>query len=614
MSQQVLARKWRPTTFDKLIGQEHVRRALTHALDSGRLHHAYLFSGTRGVGKTTIARILARCLNCERGVSSTPCGDCGTCRAISDNRFVDLLEVDAASRTKVEDTRELLENVSYAPSHGRFKVYLIDEVHMLSTHSFNALLKTLEEPPTHVVFILATTDPQKLLPTVLSRCLQFHLRDLSPDVLESHLEYVVNEENFSFEKDALWHLAKAGRGSVRDSMTLLDQAIAHGAGSVLTANVVEMLGAQGVSEIPMLLTEIARGEASEAITRINKLSSESPDWMALVSGMQEMLHQIAIAQVADQGIDHLSPSEKKAVRELANFMSPEFIQLAYQFSLTGYRDLPLAFDGRSAFEMLVLRMIAFRPANAGEMIETPPLTQAGSNSDQKAEPEPSNPDNVIQKNMMNLTSSHTQSTLIDKIPILESNIEEKSTPLSNHRNGGASSESDSDHAIPELDSMMLSTTENISDVDISTDNSGGQSEGLPGLSLTPESWIVETHLLDLQGMTASLVNQTMLVSANKDEVVLASNAHTVRLLNELHRQRISEALSKHLGHAPKIVMEIRETLGETPESYRARIKIERLALAKKQFEEDSFVRALTERFNASIPSETIQPKDGDNHV
>ena len=616
MSQQVLARKWRPTTFDKLIGQEHVRKALAHALDSGRLHHAYLFSGTRGVGKTTIARILARCLNCESGVSSTPCGDCGTCRAISDNRFVDLLEVDAASRTKVEDTRELLENVSYAPSHGRFKVYLIDEVHMLSTHSFNALLKTLEEPPAHVVFILATTDPQKLLPTVLSRCLQFHLRDLSPDVLESHLEYVLNEENLSFEKDALWHLAKAGRGSVRDSMTLLDQAIAHGAGSVVTDNVVEMLGTQGVSEIPMLLAEIARGEASEAITRINKLSSESPDWMALVSGMQEMLHQIAIAQVADRGVDHLSPSERKAVRDLANLMSPEFIQLAYQFSLTGYRDLPLAFDGRSAFEMLVLRMIAFRPAKAGEMIGAPQLTQADSDSDQKAEPEPepSNSDNVIQKNMTNLTPSSSRSTSIDKTPIPEVNIEESPKLLTNRRSEVASSESVSDHTFSEVSSMILSTTENISEVDVSTDDSGEQSEKHSRLSLTPESWIVETQLLDLQGMTASLVNQTVLVSANKDEIVLASNAHTERLLNELHRRRISEAFSKHLGHAPKIVIEIREILGETPESYRARIKIERLELAKKQFEEDSFVRALTERFNASIPSETIQPKDGDNHV
>ena len=616
MNQQVLARKWRPTTFDKLIGQEHVRKALTHALDSGRLHQAYLFSGTRGVGKTTIARILARCLNCDRGVSSTPCGDCSTCRAISDNRFVDLLEVDAASRTKVEDTRELLENVSYAPSHGRFKVYLIDEVHMLSTHSFNALLKTLEEPPAHVVFLLATTDPQKLPPTVLSRCLQFHLRDLSPDVLESHLEYVLGEENLSFEKDALWYLAKAGRGSVRDSMTLLDQAIAHGAGSVLTDNVVEMLGAQGVSEIPMLLAEIARGEASEAITRINQLSNESPDWMALVSGMQEMLHQIAVAQVADQGIDHLSPDEKKSVHDLANLMSPEFIQLAYQFSLTGYRDLPLAVDGRSAFEMLVLRMIAFRPAKAGEMIGTPQSPQAGSHPDQKLqpEPEPNKSDSVIQENMMKYASSHSQATLIDKSPISEPNIDKNSMPLPNHESKGATSESASECTISESSSMMLSTIEKIADIDVSAADSDTQYESQPRLSFTPESWIFETGLLGLQGMTASLVNQTELVSLNKDEVVLASNTHTEGLLNELHRRRISEAFSKHLGHSPKIVVEIRETLGETPESYRARIKGERLELAKKKFGEDAFVRALTERFNASIPIETIQPRDGDNHV
>ena len=614
MSQQVLARKWRPTTFDKLIGQEHVRKALTHALDSGRLHHAYLFSGTRGVGKTTIARILARCLNCDHGVSSTPCGECSTCRAISDNRFVDLLEVDAASRTKVEDTRELLENVSYAPSHGRFKVYLIDEVHMLSMHSFNALLKTLEEPPAHVVFLLATTDPQKLPPTILSRCLQFHLRDLSPDILESHLEYVLDKENLSYEKDALWHLAKAGRGSVRDSMTLLDQAIAHGAGSVLTDNVVEMLGAQGVSEIPMLLAEIARGEASEAITRINQLSNGSPDWMALVSGMQEMLHQTAIAQVADEGIKHLSPNEKKAVRDLANLMSPEFIQLAYQFSLTGDRDLPLAVDGRSAFEMLVLRMIAFRPAQAGEMIGTPQSPQAGSYPKKKAKPEANKSDSVIQENMMNCSPSHPQTTSTDQNPIGEPNIEKNSMPFPKHQSKGTASVSVPEPAISGSNSMMLSTVEKISDVNVSTVDSGKQGESQLRLSFTPESWIFETGLLGLRGMTASLVNQTELVSVNRDEVVLASNSHTEGLLNELHRQRISEAFSKHLGNAPKIVVEIREILGETPESHRARIKSERLELAKKKFGEDSFVKALTERFNASIPTETIQPRDGDNHV
>ena len=619
MSQQVLARKWRPTTFDELIGQEHVRKALTHALDSRRLHHAYLFSGTRGVGKTTIARILARCLNCERGISSTPCGECGACRAISENRFVDLLEVDAASRTKVEDTRELLENVSYAPSQGRFKVYLIDEVHMLSTHSFNALLKTLEEPPAHVVFLLATTDPQKLLPTVLSRCLQFQLRDLSPNILESHLEYVLNEENLTFEKDALWHLAKAGRGSVRDSMTLLDQAIAHGAGSVLTDNVVEMLGTQGVSEIPMLLAEIARGEASQAITRVNQLSSESPDWMALVSGMQEIIHQVAIAQVVDHGIDHLSPNEKKAVRDLSNLMSPEFTQLAYQFSLTGYRDLPLASDGRSAFEMLVLRMIAFRPAKMGEMIGTSQSPQAVSECDQKPEPEPEPEpskllDNVIQKNTAESTISDAQSRLIDETHISEPDIDQNSIPFSNYYSEDTRLVLAPARKFSEVSSIMSSTTEKTSDSDSFTDDSDKQSEAQPKLSLTPESWIVETQLLDLQGMTASLVNQTELVSANEGEVVLASNSQTESLLNDLHRQRISEAFAMHLGCAPKIVIEIRETLGETPEIYCARIKKERLELAKKQFGEDSFVRALTERFNASIPLETIQPRDGDSHV
>ena len=613
MSQQVLARKWRPTTFDQLIGQEHVRKALTHALDSGRLHHAYLFSGTRGVGKTTIARIMARCLNCESGVSSKPCGECGVCRAISDNRFVDLLEVDAASRTRVEDTRDLLENVSYAPSQGRYKVYLIDEVHMLSTHSFNALLKTLEEPPAHVVFLLATTDPQKLLPTVLSRCLQFHLKDLRTDVLESHLEYVLNEENLTFEKDALWHLAKAGRGSVRDSMTLLDQAVAHGAGTVLADNVVEMLGTQGVSEIPMLLAEIARGEASKAITRVDQLSRESPDWMALVSGMQEILHQIAVAQVAEHGIGHLSPNEKKAVRDLANLMAPEFIQLAYQFSLTGYRDLPLAADGRSAFEMLVLRMIAFRPAKAGEMIGTPNTTQC--DSDQKPEPEPRKSETIAQKNVMNSTSLPSQSELIDETPIGELNIQGNSTSLTKRQIEDTTLVAATEYAIPDLSSMPVSATEEmVEDVDFLKDESDKHPESQPRLSLTPESWLFESRLLDLHGMTASLVDQTVLVSVNEEEVVLASNSHTEGLLNELHRRRISEAFSKQLGHAPKIAIEIRETLGETPESCRAHLRNERLELAKRQFGEDSFVRALTERFNATIPLETIQPRDGDSHV
>ena len=637
MSQQVLARKWRPTTFEQLIGQEHVRKALTHALDSGRLHHAYLFTGTRGVGKTTIARILARCLNCEKGVSSTPCGECSNCRAISENRFVDLLEVDAASRTKVDDTRELLENVSYAPSQGRYKVYLIDEVHMLTTHSFNALLKTLEEPPGHVVFLLATTDPQKLLPTVLSRCLQFHLRDLSPDLVESHLEHVLTAEQVSFDKDALWHLAKAGRGSVRDAMTLLDQAIAHGEGSVTTANVIEMLGTQGVSEIPALLGDIANAQAADALQRIEQLSRETPDWMALVSGMQSMLHQVAIAQINDQGISHLSPSEQKAVRELATQMSPEFLQLAYQFALTGYRDLPLASDARSAFEMLVLRMIAFRPARAGEVVSASASSKATTESDSQSDPEPApsvdstteqQPAESVASVEMQVpvveSKSDSEAIPVPKTEVMQTVAEE--TSVGDKSDPGIQDSQADRPTIPtqpqpaptlvsaEIGSQLLSDANQYSESGDLDDGDDGNEPPPLELSLSPDAWVFESRLLDLHGMTASLIAQTVLVSADRDTVVLATNSHTESLLNDMHRRRVAEAFASQFGQAPTIVVETRTDLPETPEGYRMRLKEERLALAKSQFAEDPFVSALTERFDATIRTESIEPRDGGTHV
>ena len=627
MNQQVLARKWRPTTFDQLIGQEHVRKALTHALNTGRLHHAYLFTGTRGVGKTTIARILARCLNCETGVSATPCGECRNCQAISDNRFVDLLEVDAASRTKVDDTRELLENVSYAPSQGRYKVYLIDEVHMLTTHSFNALLKTLEEPPEHVVFLLATTDPQKLLPTVLSRCLQFHLRDLGPDLIESHLEHVLSEEQVTFEKDALWHLAKAGRGSVRDAMTLLDQAIAHGEGKVSADNVIEMLGTQGVSEIPQLLSDIAAGQATDALSRISDLARETPDWMALISGMQSLLHHVAIAQVTDQGINHLSPGEQKAVRELAAVMSPEFLQLAYQFALTGYRDLPMASDARSAFEMLVLRMIAFRPARAGEVISGSSAAQPTPDAEPIIEPEPDQP-----------TSSTTPIESIENhLPEPEPEPEpepravrtvEESQMLAesgnsetvDQRTSSETANVQSNESAPSnFASQLLSTSLSESPIteehdDESDDDPQVETVSQPTLALSPEAWVFECRLLPVTGMTASLLAQTVLVSASPETVHLATNAHTDSLLNEMHRRRVSDAFATQLGGSPDLVIEVRDQLGETPEAYRLRMKEERLHLAQSQFQDDPFITALTERFDASVRIDTIQPRNGDHHV
>lgn len=360
MSYQVLARKWRPHTFEQVVGQHHVLTALTNALDQGRLHHAYLLSGTRGVGKTTIARILAKSLNCEQGISSHPCGVCDTCREIDQGNFVDLLEIDAASRTKVEDTRELLDNVQYRPARGRFKVYLIDEVHMLSRHSFNALLKTLEEPPPYVKFLLATTDPQKLPITILSRCLQFHLKSLDQTQIAKQLEWVLDQEGQPFEPRALLALAKAADGSMRDALSLTDQALAHGNGSVRLDSVLAMLGTLDHRHLHQLLEAVLRQDAPATMAKITEIATLGPDFDQLHAELEGLLHRIAMAQllpatVQEQGAD------ADALLQLAQAMSPEEVQLCYQIVLGGRKDLPWAPDGRTALEMTCLRMLAFSP-------------------------------------------------------------------------------------------------------------------------------------------------------------------------------------------------------------------------------------------------------------
>jgi DNA polymerase-3 subunit gamma/tau len=360
MSYQVLARKYRPRSFRELVGQEHVARALINALDQDRLHHAYLFTGTRGVGKTTIARILARCLNCETGISSEPCGVCPTCREIDEGRFVDLIEVDAASRTKVEDTRELLENVQYAPTRGRYKVYLIDEVHMLSNSSFNALLKTLEEPPPHVKFLLATTDPQKLPVTVLSRCLQFALKAMSPERVVEHLKVVLEKEVVSFEEGALWELGRAADGSMRDALSLTDQAIAFGNGRLLTAEVSSMLGSIDRDLVFRVLEAVNSGDAAAVIAVCAQLAEQSVDFAGALSALVSALHRVALAQMLPDAVDN-SLGDRERVLALAAATTAEDTQLYYQIALQGRRDMPWAADLRSGFEMTLLRMLAFRP-------------------------------------------------------------------------------------------------------------------------------------------------------------------------------------------------------------------------------------------------------------
>ncbi|MEE9494269.1 MAG: DNA polymerase III subunit gamma/tau [Gammaproteobacteria bacterium] len=361
MSYTVLARQWRPGKFSEMIGQTHVLQALINALDNDRLHHAYLFTGTRGVGKTTVARIFAKSLNCESGVSAEPCGQCSACTEIDEGRFVDLIEVDAASRTKVEDTRELLDNVQYQPTRGRYKVYLIDEVHMLSTHSFNALLKTLEEPPPHVKFLLATTDPHKLLPTVLSRCLQFNLKRLSRAEISGYLEKVLGEEKIEFEAPAIQLLAKAADGSMRDALSLLDQAIAFGGGAVAEATVRTMLGSIEQSKVVAVLDALANQDAPALMESVGDVAEHLGDFAGLLADVLTMLQRIAIAQAIPDKVDS-EMDEREAILDLAGRMSSEDVQLYYQTGLIGRRDLSLSPDARGGLEMVLLRMLAFRPA------------------------------------------------------------------------------------------------------------------------------------------------------------------------------------------------------------------------------------------------------------
>ena len=375
MSYQVLARKWRPRSFREMVGQTHVLKALINALDSQRLHHAYLFTGTRGVGKTTIARIIAKCVNCETGITSTPCGECSVCREIDEGRFVDLIEIDAASRTKVEDTRELLDNVQYAPSRGRFKVYLIDEVHMLSSHSFNALLKTLEEPPPYVKFILATTDPQKLPATILSRCLQFSLKNMTPERVVEHLTHVLSVENVPFEDDALWLLGRAADGSMRDAMSLTDQAIAFGEGKVMATDVRAMLGTLDHGQVYDVLHALIDGDAKALLEAVHHLAEQGPDWNGVLSEILNVLHRVAIAQALPDGVDN-GQGDRDRVLALAQALPAEDVQFYYQMGLIGRRDLPLAPDPRGGFEMVLLRMLAFRPADT-EDVPRQPLKPVG---------------------------------------------------------------------------------------------------------------------------------------------------------------------------------------------------------------------------------------------
>ncbi len=546
MSYQVLARKWRPRNFTELVGQDHVQQALVNALDNDRLHHAYLFTGTRGVGKTTIARIFAKSLNCESGVSSTPCGTCSACTEIDEGRFVDLVEVDAASRTKVEDTRELLENVQYAPTRGRYKVYLVDEVHMLSTHSFNALLKTLEEPPPHVKFLLATTDPQKLPVTILSRCLQFNLKSLSVAQISGQLGHILGKESITAEDGAIRQIAFAADGSMRDALSLLDQAIAYGSGELREAEVRAMLGTIDRDAIYRLLQALADGNAAVLLEEVGKADAFAPDYAAMLADMLSVLQRIAVAQQLPDAIDD-SFGDRDGVAGLAGRLSPEDVQLFYQIGLIGRRDLSLSPDPRGGFEMVMLRMLAFQP-DAGRRKPAPGATVAAA-------------------------------------PALS---ERKTTaPAAARRDAPPAAETGGQAAAVKAVSPAPAARQ---------PETGG--------------WSEIVGQLELVAVARELANNCALQEVTDTAVRLSLDPSHSHLKSEARVRQIEAALCAFYGHSVRLtVNDTAELVSETPARKQAREQNERQAQAVESIEQDENIRAFQDAFGATINYDSIRPRD-----
>ena len=553
MSYLVLARKWRPRAFGDMVGQQHVLQALTNALASGRLHHAYLFAGTRGVGKTTIARILAKALNCEQGVGPDPCGECSACTEIDEGRFVDLIEVDAASRTKVDDTRDLLDNVQYAPARGRYKVYLIDEVHMLSMHSFNALLKTLEEPPPHVKFLLATTDPQKLPVTVLSRCLQFNLKRLTPQMIGEHLTRICEAEEAEAEPEALALIARAAEGSVRDSLSLLDQAIAYGGGAVREDETRAMLGTVDRQHVTGLLDSLAAADGAGLLATVAAIDEQFPDYARLLDEMAAALQRIAVYQLV--GATDLEEADEEMVAAYAERFTPDDVQLYYQVAITGRRDLPLAPDPRAGFEMTLLRMLAFRPAGAHGQAEGGgrPVARARS-----------------------LAPAKTVSG--EPAPARAAPTQERGKPPA---------------AVPERPAR----------------EGGEQGPRHAGFWSKPD-WHRLAGQLEISGSVRLLAANCAFLSREGNGVQLQLDERSETLLTEPRRQTLEKAMADYFGEPLKVSVRVGGA-EETPVQRERRLEAERLEAAKKGLEEDPNVRILQDMFGAELQPDTVRLKDQD---
>ena len=539
MSYQVLARKWRPRSFEDMVGQGHVLKALTNALDTDRLHHAYLFTGTRGVGKTTLARILAKCLNCEQGVSSKPCGECSACISIDEGRFVDLIEVDAASRAKVEETRDLMDNVQYAPSMGRYKVYLIDEVHMFSNHSFNALLKTLEEPPPHVKFLLATTEPKKLPVTILSRCLQFNLKHLTIEQIAGQLKVTLEKEAVDADNESIRLLAVSANGSMRDALSLLDQAISYGNGALVEAQVREMLGSIDSTELSGLLNALIEGDAEALLKSIETMSEHTPDYDAVLAELLSYLQNIAVSQVLPEGSDVV----EEKYRAMASRISKEDVQLYYQIGMNGRRDLMMAPDPRSGFEMTMIRMLAFRPVNG----ETNQKNLAGRN---------------LTANSKSVDSDSSRVQNVD----MQSVVDEETSIASS-----------------------------LPDNSVSAD------------TLKAEDWQKIIDEMALAGMVKEFAGHCSLKEHTEDLVHLILTPSQEHLLKTTQKDKLQEAIKTRFGAQVKLIINVEKTEEETPAQQRMRLEKESQLAAEQSILNDPNIQAMEKMFDATVDKESIRP-------
>jgi len=555
LAYQVLARKWRPRNFEEVVGQAHVLQALINALNNNRLHHAYLFGGTRGVGKTTLGRIFAKSLNCENGVSAKPCGVCMACTEIDQGRFVDLLEVDAASRTKVDETRELLENVQYSPTRGRYKVYLIDEVHMLTSHSFNALLKTLEEPPPHVKFILATTDPQKLPVTILSRCLKFNLKAIPQELIVSHMQYVLQQEEVPVETPALKLIARSATGSMRDALSLLDQAIAHGNGEVLDKTVREMLGTIDNRDVVGIIEALIARDPQGLLNQVQQLASQGVVFASVLSELVSVLHLLALAQLSPAALDE----DDSHLLALAKQLGAEDIQLYYQIALLGQKDLPLAPDPRAGFEMVLMRMYAFNPDSSVEQ------SQLQSRPQQALKP------------------SRTQQPQATNRPPKQPEAR-SSTPAPTHQ---TSDHSERPQAVSPQPQPRPSSSADL-------------------------AWESVVNQLPLVGLPKQVISNSALLGRNDGVLILKVDPYNAKLISASVAERIKQALSQFYNENLTVKFEEGEPEVQTPAAIKAQQYEEALSDAVKAIESDPNVIAMKETFSATLDPRSVTLVDKDS--